>query len=44
MFYFHRAKSFHANDRPGPDGPAAIQRMVLNGITRPLVMGIIGLG
>ena len=36
VFYFHRMKSFHANGRPGPDGPAATRRTVSNGTTPPL--------
>ena len=36
VFYFRRAKSFHANGRPSPDGRAASRRTVLKG-TMPLL-------
>ena len=36
VFYFHGTKTFHANGRSGPDGPAATRHAVLKGTTPPL--------
>jgi hypothetical protein len=40
VFCFHRTKSFHANDRLGPDSRAVVRRAILKGILPPSSNGI----